>query len=118
MTLIEVIVIKTGKVIALEYTENDDRKLEHSFNLFVTLNINTNKLNPLHYISLPEYSFDCFLKLIKVELDTIQDEQLVKNFISAIRCGICGFVGDLYVIMITSQHGILAPVTYAVMHYA
>ena len=47
--------------------------LGHCFNLFVKLNMNTYKLNPLHYISLPGYSFDCFLKLSKVELDTIQD---------------------------------------------
>ena len=45
----------------LEYTENDVKILEHCFNLFVKLNINTYKLNHLHYISLPGYSFDCFL---------------------------------------------------------
>ena len=52
------------------------------------------KLNPLHYISLPSYSFDCFLKLSKVEIDTIQDEQILKDFISAMRGGICGVMGD------------------------
>ena len=69
---------KTGKELALEYMENDVRILEHCFNLFVKLNLNTYKLNPLHNISLPGYSFDCFLKLSKVELDTIKDEQMLK----------------------------------------
>ena len=57
--------------------------------------MNTYKLKPLHYISLPGYSFDCFLKLSNVELDTIQDEQILKDFISAMKGGICGVMGDL-----------------------
>ena len=68
---------KTGKKFTLEYMENDTFILGHCFNLFVKLNMNTYKLNPLHYISLPSYWFDCFLKLSKVELDTIQDEQIL-----------------------------------------
>ena len=59
--------------------------------------MNTNKLNPLHYISLPGYSFDCFLKLSNVELGTIQDEQILKDFISALRGGICVVMGDRYI---------------------
>ena len=59
--------------------------------------MNTYKLNPLHYFSLPGYSFDCFLKLSKVELDTIQDEQLLKDFLSAMKSGMCGVIGDRYI---------------------
>ena len=88
---------KTGKELTLEYMENDIFILGHCFNLFVKLNMNTYKLNPLHYISLPGYSFDCFLKLSNVELDTIQDEQILKDFISAMRGGICGVIGDRYI---------------------
>ena len=46
--------------------------------------------NPLHCISLPGYSFDCFLKLSQVELDTKQEEQMLKDLIGAMRAGICG----------------------------
>ena len=88
---------KTGKELTLEYMENDLFILGHCFNLFVKLNMNTYKLNPLHYISLPGYSFDCFLKLSNVELDTIQDGQILKDFISAMRSGICGVMGDRYI---------------------
>ena len=77
--------------------ENDVRILEHCFNLFVKLNINTHKLNPLHYISLTGYSFDCFLKLSKVELNTIQEEQMLKDFISDMRGIIYGVMGNRYV---------------------
>ena len=89
---------KRGKELTLEYMEEDVRKLECCFNsLFVKLNMNTYKLNPLHYLNLPGYSFDCFLKLSKVKIDTMQDEQMLKGFISAIRGGICGVMGDRYV---------------------
>ena len=92
----------------MEYIENDIFILGHCFNLFVKLNKNTYKLKPLHYISLPGYSFDCFLKLSNVELDTIQDEQILKDFISAMRGGICGVMGDRY-IRSQSQRSIREP---------
>ena len=82
---------KTGKELPLENMENDIFILGHCFNLFVKLNMNTYRLNPLHYISLPSYSFDCFLKLSKAESDTKQDEQILKDFISAMR--------DAYVVL-------------------
>ena len=47
---------KTGKELTLEYMENDIFILGHCVNLFVKLNMNTYKLSPLHYISLPSYS--------------------------------------------------------------
>ena len=67
------------------------------FYLLVNLNMNTYKLNPLHYMSLPGYSFDCFLKLSNVELDTIRDKQILKDFINARRGSICGVMGDRYI---------------------
>ena len=85
---------KTGKKLTLECMENDISILGNCFNLFVKLNMNTYKLNLLHYISLPGYSFDCFPKLSNVELDTMQDEQILKDFISAMRGGICGLMSD------------------------
>ena len=88
---------KTGRVLTLECMENDIFILGHCFNLFVKLNMNTYKRNPLHYISIPGYSFDCFLKLSNVELDTLQVEQILKDFSSAMRGGICGVMGDRYI---------------------
>ena len=48
-------------------------------------------------ICLHGYNFDCFLKLSKVKVDTIQDEHKQKDFISAIRVDICDVMGDRYV---------------------
>ena len=96
--------MKTGKELTLEYMENDVRILEHCFNLFVKINIDIYKLNPLHYISLPGYSFDCSLKLCEVELETIQDEQMRKDFISAMRGDICGVMGNRYINSQSQSH--------------
>ena len=90
--------MKTGKELTLEYMENDVRILEHCFNLFVKLNIDIYKLNSLHYISLPGFSFDCLLILSDVELETIQDERMLKDFIKAMRGGICGVMGNRHII--------------------
>ena len=89
--------MKTGKKLTLVYMENDVRILEHCFNLFVKIDIDIYKLIPLHYISLPGCSFDCFLKLCEVELETIQDEQMLTDFISAMRGGICGVMVNRYI---------------------
>ena len=49
--------MKTGRELTLVHMENGFRILEHCFNLFVKLNIDIYKFNPLHYISLPGFSF-------------------------------------------------------------
>ena len=55
-------------------------------------------LNPLHYFSLPGYSFDCWLMSSGVTLDTLQDKQMLDDFVEAKRGGICGIMGDRYII--------------------
>ena len=84
--------MKTGKELKLEYMENDVRIVERCFNPFIKLNIDIYKLNLLHYISLPGFSFACFLKQSEVEIETIQDERQLKDIIIAMRGGICGVI--------------------------
>ena len=88
---------KTAKELTVEYMDNDVRILEHCFNLYVKLNIDIYKLNHLIYFSLPGFNFDCFLKLSEFELETLQDEQMLKEFISAMRGGICDVMGNRYI---------------------
>ena len=52
------------------------------------------KLNPLHYVSLPGYAFDCWLMSRGAILDTLQDKQMLYDFFEAKRAGICGIKGD------------------------
>ena len=53
--------------------------------------------NPLHYVSLLGYSFDCWLMSSGVTLDTLQDKQMLDDFVGAKRGGICGIMGDRYI---------------------
>ena len=66
-------------------------------NEYVKLSMKGFKLNPLHYISLPGYSFDCWLMSSGVTLDTLQDKQMLDDFVGAKRDGICGIMGDRYI---------------------
>ena len=53
-------------------------------------------LNPLHYVTLPGYSFDCWFMPSGDELERLQDKQLLDDFVEAKRGGICGIMGDRY----------------------
>ena len=54
-------------------------------NEYVKLSMKEFKLNPLHYVSLPGYSFDCWLMSSGVTLDTLQDKQMLDDFVGAKR---------------------------------
>ena len=66
-------------------------------NEYVKLSMKEFKVNPLDYISLPGYSFDCWLMSSGVTLDTLQDKQMLDDFVEAKRGGICGIMVDRYV---------------------
>ena len=63
-------------------------------NEYVKLSMKGFGLNPLHYVSHPGCSFDCWLMSSGVILDTLQDKQMLDDFIEAKRGGICGIMGD------------------------
>ena len=85
---------KTGKDLTIEYLQNDVEILDYCMNENVKLGMKEFKLNPLHYVSLPGYSFDCWLMSSGVTLDTLQDKQMLDDFVGAKRGGICGIMGD------------------------
>ena len=88
---------QTGKDLTIEYLQNDVEILDYCMNEYVKLSIKEFKLNALHYVSLPGYSFDCWLTSSGVTLDTLQDNQMLDDFVGAKRGGICGIMGDRYV---------------------
>ena len=71
--------------------------LDYCMNEYVKLSMKEFKLNPLHYVSLPGYSFDCWLMSSGVTLDTLQDKQTLDDFVGAKRGGICGIMRDRYI---------------------
>ena len=66
---------KTGKDLTKQYLQNDVEILDYCMNEYVKLSMKEFGLNPLHYVSLPGYSFDCWLMSSGVTLDTLQDKQ-------------------------------------------
>ena len=88
---------KTGKDLTIEYLQNGVEILGYCMNEYVKLSMKEFKLNPLHYVSLPGYSFDCWLISIGVTFDTLQDKQMLDDFVAAKRSGICGIMGDRYI---------------------
>ena len=62
-------------------------------NDYVKLSMDVFKLDPLHYVSLPGFSFGYWLQSIGTILDTLQDKQMLDDFIEAKRGGICGIKG-------------------------
>ena len=66
--------------------------LDYCMNKYVKLSMKEFQLNPLHYVSLPGYSFDCWLMSSGVTLDTLQDKQMLDDFVEAKRGGICGIM--------------------------
>ena len=88
---------KTGKDLTIEYLQNDVEILDYCMNECVKLSMKEFKPNPLHYISLQGYSFDCWLMSSGVTLDTLQDKQIIDDFVGAKRGGICGIMGDRYI---------------------
>ena len=85
---------KTGKDQTIEYLQNDVKILDYCMNEYVKLSVKDFKLNPLHYVSLPGYSFDCWLMLSGVTIDTLQDKQMLDGFVEAKRGGKCAIMGD------------------------
>ena len=85
---------KTGKDLTIEYLQNDVEILDYCMNEYVQLSLKEFMLNRLHYVSLPGYSFDCWLMSSGVTLDTLQDKQKLDDFVEAKRGGICGIMGD------------------------
>ena len=79
------------------YLQNDVEILDYCMNEYVKLSMKEFKLNPLHYVSLPGYSFDCWLMSSGVTLDTLQDKQMLDDFVGAKRGVICGIMGDRYI---------------------
>ena len=85
---------KTGKDLTIEYLQNDVEILDYCMNEYVQLSMKEFKLNPLHYVSLPGYSFNCWLMSSGVTLDTLQDKQMLDNFVEPKRRSIRGIMGD------------------------
>ena len=71
--------------------------LDYCMNKYGELSLKELSLNPLHYVSLPGYSFDCCLMSSGFTSDTLQDKQMLDDFVETKSGGICGIMGDRYI---------------------
>ena len=85
---------KRCKNLTIEYLQRDVEILDHCMNEYAKLSMKEFGLNPLHYVRLPCFRFDCWLMSSGVSLDTLQDKKMLDDFVEAKRGGICGIMGD------------------------
>ena len=81
--------------------------LDYCLNEYVALSMKEFGLNPIHYVSLPGYSFECWPITKGVSLETKQDKQTLDDFIAAKRGGIHSIMGDRYVIIKSNDEVII-----------
>ena len=87
----------TGNDLTIEYFQNGVKILDCFMNDSVALSLKECGLNSLHYVSLTGYSYYFWLMISGFSLDTIQDKQMLDDFIEAKRGGLCGIMGDRFI---------------------
>ena len=76
-------------------------------NDYVALDLKECGFNSLHYVSLPGYSYDFWLIMSGFSLDTIQDKQMLDDFLEAKRGGLCGIMTDRFINSSNNNRNIL-----------
>ena len=79
------------------YCKSDVILLADVFEKFVKVSTEEYKINPLYYVSLPGYTYQCALKYTDIKLQTLQDKDLILLIENNIRGGISSVMGDRYV---------------------
>ena len=64
---------------------------------FVKVSFEEYGINPLYFVSLPGYTYQCALKYTDIKLQTLQDKDLILLIDNNIRGGISSVMGDRYV---------------------
>ena len=95
--IIETFKIKTRKELTELYLKTDVVLLADVFEKFIKVSSNEFKINPLHCVSLAGYTWECGLKYIMINLQTLQDKDMILLLESNIRGGISSVTGDRYV---------------------
>ena len=97
MNNIEKFNIKNGEELTEIYLKIDVFLLACVFEKFIKVSINEFKINPLHCVSLPGYTWQCGLKYTGKNLQTLQDKDMILLIENNIRGGISSVMGDRYI---------------------
>ena len=95
--IIQIFDIKNGKELTELYLKSDVILLADVFEKFIKISIEEYGINPLYYVSLPGYTWQCGLKYTGINLQTLQDKDMILLLENNIRGGISSVMGDRYI---------------------
>ena len=88
---------KNGEKLTEIYLKSDVSLLACVFEKFIKVSVNEFSINPLYFVSLPGYTWQCGLKYTGINLQTLQDKDLILTLENNIRGGISSVLGDKYI---------------------
>ena len=94
---IKIFDIKNGEELTEISLKSDVLLLACVFEKFDKVSVNEFGINPLYFVSLPGYTWESRLKLLGINLQTLQDKDKILLFENNIRGGISSAMGDRYV---------------------
>ena len=89
--------IKNGEELTEVYLKSDLLLLACVFEKFIKISVEEYKINPLYFVSLPGYTWQCGLKYTGINLQTLQDKDMILLLENNIRGGISSVMGDRYI---------------------
>ena len=89
--------IKKGKKLTQLYLKSDVLLLAFVFQKFINVSMNEFGINPLYYVTLPGYTWQCGLKYTGINLKTLHDKDLILTLENHIRGWISSVMSDRYV---------------------
>ena len=89
--------IKNGEELTEKYLKSDVLLLACVFEKYRKISVNEYKINPLYFVSLPGYTWQCGLKNTGINLQTLQDRDMILLLENNIRGGISSVMGDRYI---------------------
>ena len=95
--IIEKFDIKNGEELTEISLKSDVLLLACVFEKFIKVSVNEFGINPLYFVSLPGYTWQCGLKYTGINLQTLQDKDMILLLENNIRGGISSVMGDRYV---------------------
>ena len=95
--IIKLFKIKNGEELTEKYLKSDVLLLACVFEKFIKVSVNEIGINPVYFVSLPGYTWQCGLKYTGINLQTLQDKDLILLLENNIRGGISSIMGGRFV---------------------
>ena len=89
--------IKNGEELTEVFLKSDVLLLACVFEKFIQVSVIEFGINPLYFVSLPGYTWQCGLNYTGINLQTLQDKDLISLLENNIRGGISSVMGDRYI---------------------